>query len=71
MIADSFENKFFLSIMRGINDNKLISRPIHIPSHEEEEIEIKVPKIKVEKKINLKIKLATKKKGAITLINRV
>lgn len=29
---------------RGIIDNKLISSPIHILSHEYEEIEIRVPK---------------------------
>lgn len=41
----SEENKFFVLIIRGIKDNKLISRPIHIPNHEEEEIEINVPVI--------------------------
>lgn len=40
---DSEENKFFVLIIRGIKDNKLISNPIHIPNQEEEEIEIKVP----------------------------
>jgi hypothetical protein len=50
---DSEENKFFVLIIRGIKDNKLISNPIHIPNQEEEEIEIKVPIIIVKKKIIL------------------
>lgn len=50
---DSEENKFFVLIIRGIKDNKLISNPIHIPSQEEEEMEIKVPIIIVKKKITL------------------
>lgn len=55
LIADSLENKFLLSIMRGINDNKLISNPIHILSQDEEEITIIVPNIKVAIKIYLYI----------------
>lgn len=49
---DSEENKFFVPIIKGIKDNKLISNPIHILNQEEEEIEIRVPKI-IEKKNNI------------------
>lgn len=50
---DSEENKFFDLIIRGIKDNKLISRPIHILNQENEEIVIKVPVIIDKIKINL------------------
>lgn len=53
LIAASLENKFLLSIMRGIKDNKLISKPIHIPNQEDDEIAIIVPLINVIIKINL------------------
>lgn len=53
LIADSLERIFLLSIIRGINDNKLISNPIHIPSQEEDEIEIIEPAINVDKNVNL------------------
>lgn len=49
----SEENKFFLSIIKGIKDNKLISSPIHMLNHEVEEIVIKVPNIIVKKNKNL------------------
>lgn len=39
----SDENKFFDLIIKGIKDNKLISKPIHIVNQEDEEIVIKVP----------------------------
>lgn len=42
----SDENKFFDLIIKGIKDNKLISKPIHIVNHEDEEIVIKDPIIK-------------------------
>lgn len=45
----SVESKLFVSIIKGINDNKLISNPIQAPSQELEEIEIKVPLINVVK----------------------
>jgi hypothetical protein len=52
-MADSLDKMLLLSIIRGIKDNKLISKPIHIPNQEEEEIEIIVPVINVIIKINL------------------
>lgn len=45
----SVESKLFVSIIKGIKDNKLISNPIQAPNQELEEIEIKVPLIKVVK----------------------
>jgi hypothetical protein len=42
---DSEEKIFFLSDIIGIIDKRLISKPIHIVSHEYEEIAIKVPRI--------------------------
>jgi len=45
----SEENKFLLSFIKGIKDNKLISNPIHILNQDVEEIEIKVPNIIVKK----------------------
>lgn len=41
----SEENKFFVSIIKGIKDNKLISNPIHILNQDVDEIVIKVPNI--------------------------
>ena len=43
----------FEFIIKGIKDNKLISKPIHTLNQDVEEIEIKDPIIKVKKKINL------------------
>lgn len=40
---DSEENKFFDLIIKGIKDNKLISRPIQILNQAEDEIAIIVP----------------------------
>lgn len=68
---DSVAIKFLLSIMRGINDNKLISKPIHIPIQEEDEIVRIVLHNKVIIKINLEIKLIIKKKRTITFIDGV
>ena len=45
----SVESKLFVSIIKGIKDNKLISNPIQAPSQELEETEIKVPLISVVK----------------------
>lgn len=45
----SDENKLFDFIVKGIKDNKLISRPIHTLNHDEEEILINVPKNNVNK----------------------
>lgn len=50
---DSEENKFFDLIIKGIKDNKLISNPIQILNHDEEEIAIKVPVIIDNKNKNL------------------
>lgn len=71
LIADSVEIKLFVSIIRGIKDNKLISNPIHIPIQEEEEIAIKDPVISVVIKINLDIKFNIKKKRVRTFISGV
>ena len=46
----SDENKLLVLIVKGINDKRLISNPIQILNHDEEEILIKVPMINV--KIN-------------------
>jgi len=54
-----------------MNDNKLISNPIHALSHEFEEIVISVPLIKVIKNNNLDEFLKIKKKRIKTFINRV
>lgn len=62
LIADSVDREFLLSIINGINDNKLISNPIHIPNHEEDEKVMKDPHIIVKKKIILAEKLIIKKK---------
>jgi hypothetical protein len=45
--ADSVANWFDLSDIKGIKDNKLISKPIQEPNQEEEDTAIKVPVIKV------------------------
>lgn len=42
-------NRFLFLFIRGIIDRRLISRPIHIPTHDEEEIEIMDPVIKDKK----------------------
>ncbi len=42
---DSEENKFFDLIIKGIKDNKLISKPIQILNQDVEETAIKVPDI--------------------------
>lgn len=56
-------NKFFLpSFIRGIKESKLISKPIHAPSQEFDEIVINDPKINVIKKILFEIFLIKKKR---------
>lgn len=63
--------KFFLpSFIKGINESKLISNPIHAPNQELEEIVIKEPEINIIKKILLEIFLI-KKKRIITFISGV
>lgn len=49
----SEENKFCDFIDKGIKDNRLTSRPIQMLNHEEDEILINVPNIKVIKNNNL------------------
>lgn len=49
----SEDKMLFVFIIKGIKDNRLISNPIQILSHEDEQIAIIVPKIKVIKKIIL------------------
>lgn len=41
------EQKIFFEFIKGIIESRLISNPIHILSHENDEIEIKVPRISV------------------------
>lgn len=52
-IADSFDITFFFEAISGIIDRRLISRPIHIPSHEVDEMAIIVPIIMALKNIIL------------------
>lgn len=58
-------------IIKGINDNKLISSPIQAPSQELDEIVIKVPLIKVIINNILAEFLKIKKKRTKTFINGV
>lgn len=58
-------------IIRGINDNKLISKPIQAPIHEVEEIEIIDPIIKLKKNNIIDEFLKIKKKRIKTFINGV
>lgn len=67
----SVDKELFVLIIRGINDNKLISKPIHAPSHEFAEIEIKVPIINVKKNSILAEFLKIKKKRIKTFISGV
>lgn len=64
----SVDIKLFCSIIRGINDNKLISSPIHTPNQELDEIVIKVPKIKVNKNISFDEFLNIKKKRLFFIV---
>lgn len=57
-----------MSIISGINDNRLISNPIHIPSQDEEEMVINEPVIIIAIKINFETKLIIKKKRIRTFI---
>lgn len=67
----SEENKLFNFIVKGIKDNKLISKPIQTLNHEEELILIIVPKNKVNKNNILYEFFKIKKKRIITFIYRV
>lgn len=63
--------KLFVLIIKGINDNKLISNPIQAPNQEFDEMVIKVPPTKVIKNNNLDEFLKIKKKRIITFISGV
>lgn len=67
----SEENRLFNFIVKGIKDNKLISNPIQILNHDEEQILIIVPKNKVAKNNILYEFFKIKKKRIITFIYRV
>lgn len=67
----SDENKLFNLIVKGIKDNKLISKPIHTLNHEDDLILIIVPKNKVIKNNILYEFFKIKKKRIITFIYRV
>jgi hypothetical protein len=67
----SEENKLLIFIVRGIKDNKLISKPIHTLNQEEEQILIIVPKNKVDKNNILYEFFKIKKKRIKTFIYRV
>lgn len=71
MIEDSDRKIFFLLLIRGIKESKLISNPIHTLNQDIEEILIKVPNIKENINKNLKENLKIKKKRNKTFINRV
>lgn len=49
----SDEKRFLFLFIRGIIDRRLISKPIHIPIHDNDEIEIREPIINEEKNNNL------------------
>lgn len=63
--------KLLISFIKGINDNKLISSPIHAPSQEFDETAIIDPNIKVKINSSLYEFLNIKKKRIITFINGV
>lgn len=59
------------SLIRGIKDNKLISKPIQVPNHELDEIEITVPMTRILKNIVFDELFIIKKKRIETFIIRV
>lgn len=67
----SVDKELFVLIIRGINDNKLISNPIQAPTQELDEIEIKEPIISVNKNNIFDKFLKIKKKRIRTFINGV
>jgi hypothetical protein len=71
LIEDSDKKIFFLFLIRGIKDNKLISNPIQILNQDIEEILINVPNINENINKNLKENLKIKKKRSKTFIYRV
>lgn len=70
LIDASVAIMFFVSFIKGINDNRLISKPIHIPNQEWDEIEIIVLIINVDINNNL-YNFVIKKKRIKTFINGV
>jgi hypothetical protein len=64
----SVEKRFFVFVIKGIKDNKLISSPIHAPNHEFADVEINVPLINVIKNKNLVGLLSTREKRSKTSI---
>jgi hypothetical protein len=64
----SVEKRFFVFVIKGIKDNRLISNPIHAPNHEFAEVEINVPLINVIKNKNLVGLLSTREKRSKTSI---
>lgn len=67
----SVDIKLFDSFIRGINDNKLISRPIHALSHEFEDTVKSVPSIRIDKNKILEEFLKIKKKRTRTFMSGV
>lgn len=67
----SLENKFRDVDIKGIKDNRLISRPIQAPNHEFADTVIKVPLIKVIRNKNLVGLLNIRKKKGKTSISGV
>lgn len=67
----SVDIKLFVLFIKGINDNKLISKPIQALSQEVEEMEIKEPKINIKKNNNLIGALKIKRKRNKTFISGV
>lgn len=68
LMADSLEIKLLISITKGIKDIKLISKPIHIPIQDEDEMAISEPVIKEDINKILNKKLIIKKKRSYTFI---
>ena len=63
--------KLFVLIIKGINDNKLISNPIHAPNQDVDETVTRVPLIRVIKNNKLDEFLKIKKKRVKTFISGV
>lgn len=71
-MAASVDIMFSLEDMRGMNDIRLISRPIHVAGHELDLIEIKVPRINMSKNKSFEeLKIEIKKKRINTFISGV
>jgi len=68
---DSVDFKLLLSLIRGIKDNRLISKPIQAPNQELEVTVINVPVIIIVKNKIFEELLKIKKKRIITFISGV